>query len=422
MKKEGKSRKGTGLPVTVSETHRLLQELQVHQVELEMQNEELVKTRNQVEKALSEYANLYNELYDFAPVGYLTLNSKGIISKVNLTGVNLLGVNKTRIVKQNFGSFISPGSRVLFTGFLAAVFASKIRQTCEAAIVTSGNETRYVHLVGMLSEDQEHCLLGIVDITSLKKAEEDVRKLNALLELRVEQRTAELARSNADLQAFSYSLSHDLRTPLRHLISFIELLANNLKSRLNEQDRHYLNVVWDSALKVNGLAEAILGFYRSSSAELRHTRVNMNLLVKEAKENVTPVCTGRNIRWECRTLPEVSGDPEMIKIVLINLLSNAAKYTSMKKNAVIEIGHQTDGTEEDIFYVKDNGMGFNSKDSMKLFTLFSRLGGARDYEGTGVGLASVRNIIQRHGGRTWAEGALNKGATFYFSIPKSKTN
>jgi light-regulated signal transduction histidine kinase (bacteriophytochrome) len=242
--------------------------------------------------------------------------------------------------------------------------------------------------------------------------------LNAELEQRVRERTAQLEAANRELEGFSYSVSHDLRAPLRHLTGFVNLLEKHKPKELDEKSRHYLKVISDSAVKMGRLIDDILSFSRLGRAELRRRRINMDGLVKEARDLIRQDLQEREILWKVDVLPEVNADPEMLKMVVTNLIANAVKFTRQKDRGVIEIGCLDDQPDEDIFYFKDNGSGFDMRYEDKLFGLFQRLHHEKDFEGTGLGLANVRRIIARHGGRTWAEGKVGEGATFYFSLPK----
>jgi light-regulated signal transduction histidine kinase (bacteriophytochrome) len=234
----------------------------------------------------------------------------------------------------------------------------------------------------------------------------------------VRQRTAQLETINRELESFSYSVSHDLRAPLRHLSGFVSLLKDRYLPELDEKGRQYLKVIGDSALKMNRLIDDILSFSRMGRIEMLSKRVNLETLFKEALDTIQGDLKGREIEWRNGDLPEAQADPALLRTVLINLVSNAVKFTGRKERAVIEIGHIPDQADEEVFYIKDNGAGFDMKYKGKLFGLFQRLHREEDFEGTGLGLANVQRIISRHGGRVWAEGVVGEGATFYFSLPK----
>lgn len=266
----------------------------------------------------------------------------------------------------------------------------------------------------MLAQIGEHA-------AALRQNEERVRVLNTELEQRVRERTAQLEAANRELEAFSYSVSHDLRAPLRHIMGFVDLLKASAGGALSAASARYLGIIADSARQMGQLIDDLLVFSRMGRTDLKLEPVNLDGLLRETIQSLDHETAGRNIRWHCEPLPVVRGDRSMLRQVLLNLLSNAIKYTRPRDPAEIRVAasHPTPG--EVVIEVRDNGVGFDMDYAEKLFGVFQRLHSDETFEGTGIGLANVRRIIARHGGRTWAEGRVDGGATFSFSLPESPT-
>jgi PAS domain S-box-containing protein len=229
----------------------------------------------------------------------------------------------------------------------------------------------------------------------------------------------QLRAANEELEAFSYSVSHDLRAPLRHIDGFADLLQRQAAAKLDERDRRYLNIIASSARQMGLLIDDLLVFSLMGRTELRCIRVSSDSLLKEAVNAAQNEANGRQITWKMAALPEVEADPAMLRQVWTNLIHNAVKYTRNRNPASIEVGCNDGPDNEWIFFVRDNGVGFDMEYAHKLFGVFQRLHRSDEFEGTGIGLANVRRIISRHGGRTWAQAKPDGGATFYFSLPKT---
>jgi light-regulated signal transduction histidine kinase (bacteriophytochrome) len=248
----------------------------------------------------------------------------------------------------------------------------------------------------------------------LRLARDELKKANADLE----RRSIELEASNKELEAFAYSTSHDLRAPLRHIVGYAELLQKHAGPLLDDKSRRYMAMVLDSARKMGNLIDDLLAFSRIGRAETRNTLVSLDELAREVAGEVQRDTAGRNIAWRIGMLPGVHGDRSMLRIVLVNLVSNAVKFTRTRSQAEIEIGCADGKPGEVVVFVRDNGVGFDMRYVDKLFRVFQRLHQLEAFEGTGIGLATVERIMSRHGGRVWAEGVVDGGATFYFSAPK----
>jgi signal transduction histidine kinase len=255
------------------------------------------------------------------------------------------------------------------------------------------------------------------EIIGRRRTEDELRRLNEELEDRVARRTAEIEASNKELEAFSYSVSHDLRAPLRHVASFANLLREHAAASLDETGDTYLRRIVEAANGMGRLIDGLLVFSRLGRMEMSREPVNLKQLTEEAVQELQPEIEGREIIWRIGELPVVDGNRETLRTVVVNLLSNAIKFTRPRRPAQIEVGCRGARDGEAVFYVRDNGVGFDMRYAGKLFGVFQRLHRAKDFEGTGIGLANVQRIIMRHWGRVWAEGEVGRGATFYFSLP-----
>ncbi len=259
----------------------------------------------------------------------------------------------------------------------------------------------------------------ITDITARQHTEEGLRRKNREMERRVLQGAEQLGAAYREMETFSHSISHDLRAPLRHICGFVELLQESASGVLDAANLEYLNIIAVSAGQMSKLMDDILSYSRAGRGELRHVPVKLGNSVGEALKELRREMEGRDVRVNIAPLPEVAGDPEALRQVFVHLLSNALKFTRPRPQAVIEIfaGASDDGREQ-VVSLRDNGVGFDGAYAHKLFGVFQRLHPAKEFCGSGVGLAIVRRLVARQGGRTWAEGAVDRGATFHIALPK----
>ncbi|WDT70893.1 MAG: PAS domain-containing protein [Candidatus Manganitrophus sp.] len=321
------------------------------------------------------------------------------------TREDLLGKNDHDFFpKEQADSFIAKDRQVLGAGYLVDI--------PEEPVQTRHRGTRILHTQKIPLYDEEGqplYLLGISeDITERKQAEEEMKKLNSQMEA-----------ANKELEAFSYSVSHDLRAPLRHVNGFVELLKEHAATQLDAKGQRYIEIIVNASKRMGSLIDDLLVFSRMAKSEMRIGRVPLESLIQEVIRDLQPEIQSRQIAWTIGTLPDLEGDAAMLRQVWANLIGNAVKYTRTRARAEIEIGSRPEG-EESVFFVRDNGVGFDPRYAGKLFGVFQRLHRAEEFEGTGIGLANVRRIIHRHGGKTWAEGELDRGAAFYFSLPNRK--
>src|SRR5437868_10844712 len=250
----------------------------------------------------------------------------------------------------------------------------------------------------------------------VRKAEVEQRRA---LNVELAKRSEELQATNRELEAFAYSVSHDLRAPVRHIAGFTELLQKHANPVLDDKSRHQISMILEAASRMGTLVDDLLAFSRIGRAETQKTTINLEQLVKAVIGEIAPDTQGRKINWRIGTLPISYGDPSLLRLVFSNLLSNAVKFTRTCPQAEIEIDSLNHASNEAVVFIKDNGVGFDMKYKDKLFGVFQRLHSQESFEGTGIGLATVQRIVQGHGGRVWAEASVNNGATFYVALPKA---
>jgi len=381
-----------------------------------------LRDRKIAEKALRESEEYFRLVVaNVTTYAILTLDPEGYVITWNDGAERIKGYSADEIIGKHFSCFYRqedidagrPGAEL-------EVASTEGRCEDEGWRVRKDGAFFWANVVVTAMRGADGHLIGFSkvtrDLTERKRAEEDIRNLNHNLQ----QHVAELTVANREFDAFTYSLAHDLRAPLRHIHGFATILNNEQWDRMDGEGQRFLAKILKSSKDMGVLVDELLAFSRLGRQELEHTQVDLQRLVQEIRKQLEPETQSREVAWDIGALPNVSGDPVLLRQVLLNLVSNAVKYTKKKPAARIEIGASNGGDEVTIC-VRDNGAGFDMRYAEKLFRVFERLHRAEQFEGTGIGLANVRRIVERHGGRVWAEGCPDQGATFYFTLPTKET-
>ncbi len=371
--------------------------------------------RQRVEAQARQLAAIV-EFSDDAIVGK---DLQGIVTSWNASAERIFGYPAREMIGQPIMRLIPPERQPEETEILRCIQRGESVRHFETMRVKKDGQLVDISVTVSPIRDDQGRIVGASkvarDITERKKIEQEIRELNTSLERRVFERTAQLEAANKELEAFSYSVSHDLRAPLRAVDGFSQAVEEDYGTLLPDEGRRYLRTIRDGAQRMGALIDDLLAFSRLSRQPLNKQPVDNGRLVRNVLEELRPQFEGRKIDLRLGDLPACQGDAALLKQAWANLLSNAVKYTRKRDPAVIEIGCAREQNEY-VFYVRDNGTGFDMQYAHKLFGVFQRLHRAEEYEGTGVGLAIVQRIIHRHGGRVWADAALNRGATFFFTL------
>jgi PAS domain S-box-containing protein len=394
--------------------------------ELIIANEEKEKFSGELIIANKERqeANEYLEkLLNYANAPIIVWNNHYQITRFNKAFESITGRIEKDVINKSLKILFPTATRESSMEIIKNTLEGERMEVVEIKIVHIDGSVRTLqwNSANIMSSDGKTLVATLAqghDISRHIIAENEIKRMNETLEQNVKERTKQLEAANKELEAFCFSVSHDLRAPLRHIGGFIDLLNRNNSTQLDTEGLRFLNIITESTHEMGNLIDALLTFSRLSKTELLRVKINSKSIVTRALKTFSDELTGRTVKINISDLPDTIGDENLINQVWVNLMSNALKYSRNKEKSVIDIGGKVKNGEV-IFHIKDNGAGFDMKYADKLFGVFQRLHKASDFEGIGIGLANVNRIVMRHGGKCWAESEVGKGATFLFSLPNN---
>ena len=391
-----------------------------------LREKQLREERARAVAGLRESEERYRTLLDVAPVSMVIVDQQGRIALVNTQTEQLFGYLRQELLGQPVEQLIPERFRTEYIhqrGSFSAHRQARPMGTGHEFFACRKDGSEFpveISLNPLHTAEGDFVIAAVLDITERKRAEQQIRQFNEELERRVAERTAELEAANKELEAFTYSVSHDLRAPLRHIDGFSRILLDDFGASLDPQAHRFLQRIRESTLHMGRLVDDLLNLAHIGRQEVRAQIIGLTTLVEQSLSELSADLSDRNIEWHIDKLPFIEADPGLLKQVFANLLSNAVKYTRPRSPAVISVGALPD-SDPPVIFVRDNGVGFNMKYADKLFGVFQRLHHQEDFEGTGVGLAIVQRVIHKHGGRVWAEAQLDKGATFFFTLGPARS-
>ncbi|MGE5499208.1 MAG: sensor histidine kinase [Syntrophothermus sp.] len=390
-----------GISLSEADRLKLLHELQVHQIELEMMNEELRLARDKAELS----AEKYEELYDFAPAGYLTLLPDGSISGLNLSAAQLLGSERSRLINNNFRNFVFTDSLHDFDECLSSIFEDTSKASCELMLRVKDNNSIFVYLEGKSIENGNNCIISMIDITTRRKTEIALRDTSEALK-----------RSNTELEQFAYAVSHDLQEPLRMISGYISFLQEKLKGKLDDKTSEYMANIIDGSKRMFTLIKDLLAYSRITIKQKESVSSDLNIIAEQVIRDFDFAIADAKAVVRHDKLPVVNANPTLMRQLFQNLIGNAIKFRG-EENPVINITFERKAGSL-VFCVRDNGIGIKPEFSDRIFIIFQRLHEREKYPGTGIGLALCKKIVENHGGKLWVESEEGKGAAFYFTLPE----